>query len=260
MPRLRHVGVVRRDGGTGGIAEHPRTLSAAGTGGEAPRPLREVAARPAPRLSVGIAEVDRVLGGGLVPGALVLLGGEPGIGKSTLVLEIAAGVARCVPTGKQAGGMRHRCPVCLRGGVRGPAAPPRRSPGLDLGCRRGPHPGARGDGSRCGAGRCGTPRAGTAGGGFGPDPDRGRAGGSRRLRRSGARVGRAAGSLVARARHARDPGRSRDQGRQPRRAAHPGAPGGRGPGRSRGTGTAHCGCSGAPRTASDRPRRPASWR
>ena len=46
---------------------------------------------------MGIAEVDRVLGGGLVPGALVLLGGEPGIGKSTLVLEIAAGVARCGP-------------------------------------------------------------------------------------------------------------------------------------------------------------------
>ena len=63
-------------------------------GQESPRPLREVATRPAPRLSVGIGEVDRVLGGGLVPGALVLLGGEPGIGKSTLVLEIAAGVAR----------------------------------------------------------------------------------------------------------------------------------------------------------------------
>jgi DNA repair protein RadA/Sms len=43
---------------------------------------------------VGIGEVDRVLGGGLVPGALVLLGGEPGIGKSTLVMEVAAGVAR----------------------------------------------------------------------------------------------------------------------------------------------------------------------
>jgi DNA repair protein RadA/Sms len=59
-----------------------------------PRPLGEVASRPVERLPVGIAEVDRVLGGGLVPGALVLLGGEPGIGKSTLVLEVAAGVAR----------------------------------------------------------------------------------------------------------------------------------------------------------------------
>src|SRR5213083_2186416 len=47
-------------------------------------PLREVAAPAIPRLGTGIAELDRVLGGGLVPGSLVLLGGAPGIGKSTL--------------------------------------------------------------------------------------------------------------------------------------------------------------------------------
>jgi DNA repair protein RadA/Sms len=54
--------------------------------GEAPRavPLREVAIPAVPRLETGIAELDRVLGGGLVPGSLVLLGGAPGIGKSTL--------------------------------------------------------------------------------------------------------------------------------------------------------------------------------
>lgn len=63
-------------------------------GRSALRPLGAVASRPVERLRVGIGEVDRVLGGGLVPGALVLLGGEPGIGKSTLVMEIAAGVAR----------------------------------------------------------------------------------------------------------------------------------------------------------------------
>jgi DNA repair protein RadA/Sms len=53
---------------------------------EAPRavPLREVAVPAVPRLETGIAELDRVLGGGLVPGSLVLLGGAPGIGKSTL--------------------------------------------------------------------------------------------------------------------------------------------------------------------------------
>jgi DNA repair protein RadA/Sms len=56
--------------------------------------LREVAARPVARSAIGVGEVDRVLGGGLVPGSLVLLGGEPGIGKSTLVLEIAAGMLR----------------------------------------------------------------------------------------------------------------------------------------------------------------------
>jgi DNA repair protein RadA/Sms len=47
-------------------------------------PLREVQAPAVPRLATGIAELDRVLGGGLVPGSLVLLGGAPGIGKSTL--------------------------------------------------------------------------------------------------------------------------------------------------------------------------------
>jgi DNA repair protein RadA/Sms len=46
-----------------------------------------------PRLPVGISEFDRVVGGGLVPGSLVLVGGEPGIGKSTLVLQAAAGLA-----------------------------------------------------------------------------------------------------------------------------------------------------------------------
>jgi DNA repair protein RadA/Sms len=49
-----------------------------------PRPLREVGAAPVKRLSTGIGELDRVLGGGLVPGSVVLLGGSPGIGKSTL--------------------------------------------------------------------------------------------------------------------------------------------------------------------------------
>jgi DNA repair protein RadA/Sms len=48
------------------------------------------------RLSTGISELDRVLGGGVVPGSLVLLGGEPGIGKSTLLLQAAAHFARHV--------------------------------------------------------------------------------------------------------------------------------------------------------------------
>jgi DNA repair protein RadA/Sms len=47
-------------------------------------------------LSTGIGEFDRVLGGGVVPGSLVLLGGEPGIGKSTLLLQAAANMARTV--------------------------------------------------------------------------------------------------------------------------------------------------------------------
>jgi DNA repair protein RadA/Sms len=56
--------------------------------------LAGIADADLPRLPVGIGELDRVLGGGLVPGSLVLLGGEPGIGKSTLLLQAAAGLVR----------------------------------------------------------------------------------------------------------------------------------------------------------------------
>jgi len=52
-------------------------------------PLAEVDVDAAPRAVTGIPELDRVLGGGLVPGSVVLLGGEPGIGKSTLALQLA---------------------------------------------------------------------------------------------------------------------------------------------------------------------------
>ena len=58
--------------------------------GPDPTPLSGVEAGDAPRLSTGHPEVDRVLGGGLVAGSVVLLGGEPGIGKSTLLLQVAA--------------------------------------------------------------------------------------------------------------------------------------------------------------------------
>ena len=51
-------------------------------------------AAPPPRVDTGGAEFDRVLGGGLVPGSAVLIGGDPGIGKSTLMLQTAAGLAR----------------------------------------------------------------------------------------------------------------------------------------------------------------------
>jgi len=58
--------------------------------GATPVPLSGVEAADAPRLSTGHPEMDRVLGGGLVAGSVVLLGGEPGIGKSTLLLQVAA--------------------------------------------------------------------------------------------------------------------------------------------------------------------------
>ncbi|HIO59391.1 MAG TPA: DNA repair protein RadA, partial [Flavobacteriales bacterium] len=53
------------------------------------RPLAEVSIENIVRLSSGESELDRVLGGGVVPGSLILLGGEPGIGKSTLMLQVA---------------------------------------------------------------------------------------------------------------------------------------------------------------------------
>ena len=55
--------------------------------------IADVALEREPRATTGIAEFDRVLGGGLVPGALVLIGGDPGIGKSTLLTQVAARVA-----------------------------------------------------------------------------------------------------------------------------------------------------------------------
>lgn len=56
--------------------------------------LQDVDAASYPRMKTGISELDRVLGGGIVPGSLILLGGEPGIGKSTLSLQLAASVSK----------------------------------------------------------------------------------------------------------------------------------------------------------------------
>lgn len=55
---------------------------------EAPKPLNSFVGQDAQRTSTGYAELDRVLGGGLVKGSLVLVGGEPGIGKSTLIVQL----------------------------------------------------------------------------------------------------------------------------------------------------------------------------
>lgn len=59
--------------------------------------IQAVGERPLQRLASGYAEFDRVLGGGLVPGSLVLLGGDPGIGKSTLLLQSACAMAGRAP-------------------------------------------------------------------------------------------------------------------------------------------------------------------
>ncbi len=80
----------------GSVAETSATVS--GTRATAPRAsalrISQVGADEARGLPTGIGELDRVLGEGLVPGAVVLLAGEPGVGKSTLLLEVAAAWAR----------------------------------------------------------------------------------------------------------------------------------------------------------------------
>jgi DNA repair protein RadA/Sms len=55
--------------------------------------LGSVHAEDTPRFSSGLSELDRVLGGGLVPGSVILIGGDPGIGKSTLLLQAQAAIA-----------------------------------------------------------------------------------------------------------------------------------------------------------------------
>jgi DNA repair protein RadA/Sms len=63
-------------------------------GGAVPIALRDVRASEAERLPTGVPELDRVLGGGLVPASLVLVAGEPGVGKSTLLLSVLGAVSR----------------------------------------------------------------------------------------------------------------------------------------------------------------------
>jgi len=60
----------------------------------APRELSQIAIEGTPRLTISLAEFNRVLGGGIVPGSLVLIGGDPGIGKSTLLLQVSAMAAQ----------------------------------------------------------------------------------------------------------------------------------------------------------------------
>ncbi|MHB8703062.1 MAG: DNA repair protein RadA [Candidatus Tyrphobacter sp.] len=75
--------------------ERPMTVGAARParsprGAQAPVPLREIDEKSVERIETGLHEFDLLLGGGIVPGSLTLLGGAPGAGKSTLALQIAA--------------------------------------------------------------------------------------------------------------------------------------------------------------------------
>lgn len=81
-------------GAAGGPSVHRYAMPGLGTQGAIK--YADIEASKADRISTGITEFDRVLGGGIVPGSLILLGGEPGIGKSTLLLQAAANFATTV--------------------------------------------------------------------------------------------------------------------------------------------------------------------
>jgi DNA repair protein RadA/Sms len=74
-----------------GVSGTPARAARPGPGGGVRR-LTEVTAEDSPRVATGLDELDRVLGGGLVPGAVILIGGDPGIGKSTLLLQLLGAV------------------------------------------------------------------------------------------------------------------------------------------------------------------------
>jgi len=74
-------------------ARDRRPALAGAPGPVAPVPLSAAGEAPVDRLPTGMRELDRVLGGGIVPGSLLLIGGEPGVGKSTLLLQVAGGIA-----------------------------------------------------------------------------------------------------------------------------------------------------------------------
>ncbi|MEA2316825.1 MAG: hypothetical protein QOD44_1014, partial [Solirubrobacteraceae bacterium] len=96
--------------------------AAAGGAAARPVPLRDVAVERVPRLTTSIGELDRVLGGGLVPGSLVLLGGSPGIGKSTLTNMALGHLAAAGRRTLYVSGEESAAQIRLRAERLGPAA------------------------------------------------------------------------------------------------------------------------------------------
>ena len=180
---------------------------------EPARPIATISAAPAKAVPTGVSELDRVLGGGLVPGAVVLLAGEPGVGKSTLLLDVAqqwAPASRPAPSlvvsgeesvsqvrlrAERLGALHEQLYLAAESDLARRARPP----------RRGQARPARSS-TRCR-----------------PSPPRHR----RRARRrdAGARGHRRAGRARQGARHRHRPRRPRHQGRRGRRPARARAPG-----------------------------------
>ena len=79
------------------VASSGRAVHAGPAAASSSRPVAEIAQDTEPRAASGIGELDRVLGGGLVAGSVTLLGGDPGIGKSTLLLQASDALSRECP-------------------------------------------------------------------------------------------------------------------------------------------------------------------
>jgi DNA repair protein RadA/Sms len=97
-----------------------RRINPVGTG---PQPLKDIAVERGDRTLTRIDELDRVLGGGVVRGSLVLIGGDPGIGKSTMLLQAARALAEAVPPVLYVTAEESAAQVKLRADRLGVAAP-----------------------------------------------------------------------------------------------------------------------------------------
>jgi DNA repair protein RadA/Sms len=102
--------------------------------------LAQIEDRPQPRSPSGYGELDRVLGGGIVPGSLVLVGGDPGIGKSTLLLQVANHLSTQIPvlyvcaeeSGQQVKLRSQRLGIDRKRAGSGPTTDASKNPGLYL--------------------------------------------------------------------------------------------------------------------------------
>ncbi|HXF74949.1 MAG TPA: DNA repair protein RadA [Methylomirabilota bacterium] len=101
---------------------HPRGELSLGSK-EDPAPIHSIASDDEGRLRSGIGEFDRVLGGGLVPGSVILIGGDPGIGKSTLLLQAFAAISRTRTTCLYVSGEESQRQIKMRAERLGIAAP-----------------------------------------------------------------------------------------------------------------------------------------
>ena len=102
---------------------YPRAPGPAGTGGQPALPLISLSSLPEDRRPCGYLEFDRALGGGLVLGSVVLLGGEPGIGKSTLMLQVLDRLCGRDGTGLYVSGEESAAQLKLRANRLGLASP-----------------------------------------------------------------------------------------------------------------------------------------